>query len=149
MHENHNCLHHVRQIFLCVAETHAIFLCFTCSSDGPLQITRGLMGFERKQNNGGAKALQILIFLWRSKMELSVTSSYIQKWISPGLIRKMLIQMLNFIVFLWIKPQKMRHQLKVQNIGHLYTILKRLIFKVIKISRNKITEITRHSLQKN
>ena len=63
IHDNHNCLHHVRQIFLCVAETHAIFLCFTCSSDGPLQITRGLMGYERKQNNGGAKALQILIFL--------------------------------------------------------------------------------------
>ena len=82
------------------------------------------MGYERKQNNGGAKALQIMIF------------------------RKMLIKMLNFIVFLWIKPQKMRHQLKVQNIGHLYTILKGLIFKVIKISRNKITEITRHSLQK-
>ena len=79
MHENHNCLHHVRQIFLCVAETHAIFLCFTCSSDGPLQITRDLMGFERKQNNGGAKALQILIFLWRSKMELSMTSSYISR----------------------------------------------------------------------
>ena len=56
--------------------------------------------------------------------------------------KKMLIKMLNFIVFLWIKPQKMRHQLKVQNIGHLYTILKGLIFKVIKISRNKITETT-------
>ena len=148
MHKNHYCLHHVRQIFLCVAETHPIFLCFRCSCDVPLQITRGLMGFERKQNNGGAKALQILIFLWRSNMELSVTSSYIQKWISPGLIRKMLIKMLNFIVFLWIKPQKMRHQLKVQNIGHLYTILKRLIFKVIKISRNKITEIIRHSCKK-
>ena len=44
MHENHNCLHPVRHIFLCVAETHAIFLCFTCSSGGLLQITRGLMG---------------------------------------------------------------------------------------------------------
>ena len=31
------------QMFLCVAGKHAIFLCFTCSSDGPLQITRGLM----------------------------------------------------------------------------------------------------------
>ena len=32
-----------------------------------------------------AALLRILIFLRRSKMQLSVTSSYIQKWISPGL----------------------------------------------------------------
>ena len=32
------------------------------------------------------EVLQIQIYLWRSKMQLSVTSSYIQKWISPGLI---------------------------------------------------------------
>ena len=41
------------------------FFCFTCSSDVPLQITRGLMAFllnERDQNNSGANALQILIF---------------------------------------------------------------------------------------
>ena len=102
------------QMFLCVAGKHAIFLCFTCSSDGPLQITRGLMGYERKQNNGGAKALQILIFLWRSNMELSVTSSYIQKWISPGLIRKMFIKMLNFIVFQWIWKKNLGLKLWVQ-----------------------------------
>ena len=32
-----------------------------------------------------AALLRILIFLRRSKMQLSVKSSYIQKWISPGL----------------------------------------------------------------
>ena len=32
------------------------------------------------------EVLQIQIYLWRSKTQLSVTSSYIQKWISPGLI---------------------------------------------------------------
>ena len=61
-----------------------------------------------------AKALQILIFLWRSKMELSVTLSYIQKWISPGLIRKMFIKMLSFIVFQWIWKKNLGLKLWVQ-----------------------------------
>ena len=45
----------------------------------------------REQNNSGAKALWKPIFLWRSKIPLSVTSSYFQKWISPGLGLNMVV----------------------------------------------------------
>ena len=77
---------HFTKIFLCAAETHYFFLLLhmflSCSFKN---ITWSHTLNERNQNNSGAKALRILIFLWRSKMQLSVTSSYIQKWISPGL----------------------------------------------------------------
>ena len=86
MHQKHNCRIHLRQIFLCVAETQAIFLLFHmflwCSFTSNVW-SHGIN--ERNQTNSGAKALRILIFLWRSEMQLSVTSSYIRKWISPGL----------------------------------------------------------------
>jgi len=86
MHQKHNRWIHFRQIFLCVAETHAIFLLFHmllwCSFTNNAW-SHGIN--ERNQNNSGAKALRILIYLWRSKMQLLVTWSYIQKWISPGL----------------------------------------------------------------
>ena len=86
MHQKHNRWIHFRQIFLCVAETQAIFLLFHmflwCSFTSNVW-SHGIN--ERSQNNSGAKALRILIFLWRSKMQLSVTSSYTRKWISPGL----------------------------------------------------------------
>ena len=86
MHQKHNCPIHFRQIFLCVEETQAIFLFFDmflwCSFTSNVW-SHGIN--ERNQTNSGAKALRILIFLWRSEMQLSVTSSYIRKWISPGL----------------------------------------------------------------
>ena len=87
MHQKHNRWIHFRQIFLCVAETHAIFLLFHmflwCS------FTTNALSYginERNQNNRGTKALRILIFLWRSKVQLSVTPSYFRTWISPGLL---------------------------------------------------------------
>ena len=84
---NEGTVESTRQIFLCVAETHTIFRLFHtflwCSFTNNA-CSRGIN--ERNQNNRGAKALRILIFLRRSKMQLSVTSSYIQKCISPGLV---------------------------------------------------------------
>ena len=86
MHQKHNRWIHFRQIFLCVAETHAIFLLLHmflwCS------FTNNALSFginERKQNNRGTKASRILIFLWRFTVQLSETPSYFHKWISPGL----------------------------------------------------------------
>ena len=103
MHQKHNSWIHFTWIFLCVAETHAIFLnCFPFSSDVPLRISRGLIAYllnDRNQNNSGAKALRILIFLWRSKIQLSVTSSYIQKWISPTLSKHA-----SFVKFVFVGP---------------------------------------------
>ena len=86
MNQKHNRWIHFRQILLCVAETQAIFLLFHmflwCSFTSNVW-SHGIN--ERNQNNSGAKVLRKLIFLWRSKKQLSVTSSYIQKWIPPGL----------------------------------------------------------------
>ena len=45
----------------------------------------------REQNNSGAKALWIPIFLWRPNIPLSLTSSYFQKWNSPGLGLNMVV----------------------------------------------------------
>ena len=76
-------------VFLCVAERHAIFLLFHmflwCSFTNNAWFHAIN---KRNQNKTGAKALRMPIYLWRSKMQLSVTSSYIQKWISPGLTEK-------------------------------------------------------------
>ena len=43
MHPKHNRLLHFRKISHSVSEKPPSFFCFTCSSDIPLQITRGLM----------------------------------------------------------------------------------------------------------
>ena len=66
---------HFRQIFLGATETHAIFLLlhlFLWCSFTNNAWSHGIN--ERNQNNSPAKALRILIFLWRSKMQLLVTS---------------------------------------------------------------------------
>ena len=84
MHKKNNRWIHFRKIFLCVAVTHSLFLLphmFLWCSFTTNGWSYGIN--KRDQNNSGAKALRILIFLWKSKMQLSVTSSYNQKWIYP------------------------------------------------------------------
>ena len=79
MHQKHYCRIHFRQIFSALQRRRPSFFCSFTSNVWSHDINK------RNQTNSGTKALRILIFLWRSKMQLSVTSSYIWKWISPGL----------------------------------------------------------------
>jgi len=77
---------HFRQIFLSVRMTPAIFLLFLVFLWCSFQNSARSHGIDKRdQSNRGAKAIWILIFLWRPKTPLLVTSSYIQKWICPGL----------------------------------------------------------------
>ena len=84
IHKKHNRWIHFGQIFLCVAETHATFLLFDmflrCS------FTNNALSHGIKKGTK-INALQKRCE-YHYRMPLSVKSSYIQKWISPGVAKR-------------------------------------------------------------